>query len=224
MVNDMLTAVDGSSADRMAERRLLLSHFPARVQPAITALLELDGALGAILRSTREPMVGQMRLTWWHAALTALDTAPAPAQPVLQALAQHVVAVVPGAVLAKQVEGWEELVDPEPLDGERLNRYAEGRGVNLFHAIAQLLGDEADDAIAAAGRGWALADLAANLRDAETVGRARALADRDLSAAMACRWRRRIRPLGIMALFAAMPAATLPAKAGRAVWHRLTGR
>ena len=83
MVKGALTA----GRARSAERALALSYAAETVRPGVAALFSLDDTLGQILRTTREPLVGQMRLTWWHEALRALDGAPPPAQPVLQALA-----------------------------------------------------------------------------------------------------------------------------------------
>lgn len=68
------------------ERALAVRYAPLDAQPGMAALLALDERLGAILRSTREPLIGQMRLTWWHEALAALDTASAPAEPLLSTL------------------------------------------------------------------------------------------------------------------------------------------
>jgi phytoene synthase len=51
------------------ERALALSYAPASTRPGLEALFALDTALGTILKTTREPIVGQMRLTWWYEAL-----------------------------------------------------------------------------------------------------------------------------------------------------------
>jgi len=224
MVNAKVTDVGGDTADRDIDRQLLMAHVPARAREGVTALLALDDALGDILRSMREPMVGQMRLTWWHGALTALDGAPPPAQPVLQALADGVVPMVRGADLARQIEGWEELLDPEPLGPDRLDRYAAARGGGMFKALAHIMGVTPSDATAAAGQAWALADLATHLRDAEDAERAAALGRRARHAAFARPWPRSARPLGALTLLAAERGRSPPARAVRLVWHRLTGR
>ena len=84
MVNESLNADNISQV----ERRLALAYAPRERRALLTALFGLDDALASILRTTREPMVGQMRLTWWYNALTAIDAGPPPAEPVLQALAR----------------------------------------------------------------------------------------------------------------------------------------
>ncbi len=206
-----------------AERRMILSYAGSDRREGLSALFALDDALAAILRSTRDAMVGQLRLTWWHDALTSLDTRPPPAEPVLRALATHVLPKVSGATLAGMVEGWEELLDPEPLDVERLRRFAAARGGGLFAAGAAVLGASNDPA-AAAGRGWALVDLAAHVRDDKARDLATALAAGDLNAAAGVRWSRAGRPLGALLHLSRMPRDAAGRRVARAVWHRLTGR
>ena len=43
---------------------LAMTYAPATKRPALEALFALDDTLAGILRTTREPLVGQMRLTW----------------------------------------------------------------------------------------------------------------------------------------------------------------
>eukprot|EP01037_Dinobryon_pediforme_P020365 gene20365-20969_t len=120
-----------------SERALALSYALQPHQAALAALFALDDTLGQILRTTREPIVGQMRLTWWHTALTALDTAPPPAQPVLTALAARVLPLgISGADLAAMIDGWEALLDAEDLDATTIEQHAVARGGGLFAAAA----------------------------------------------------------------------------------------
>ena len=157
----------------------------ARVAP----LFALDAQLGAIVRTTTQPIVGQMRLTWWHDALAALGDGPAPAHPVLEALA----GTATGG-LTPMIDGWEALLEQ---DAPVLESYARGRGHALFAAAAQVLGGTG--AVAAAGEGWALADLAAHVTDAALAARAAALAQERLDAALAGRWRGGAAALGALA-------------------------
>lgn len=219
MVNNSFIPIE----QRAAERRMVLSYAPAAARAGLAALLALDDALGAILQGTRDPMIGQMRLTWWHGALTALDDRPAPAEPILQAVMRDVIPSVAGARLAEMIDGWEELLDPEPLDDARLERFAEHRGSGLFEAAGAVIGAVASDPLAQAGRGWALADLAGHLSDLRARERARQMAVTALQSAGA-RWSRPARPLGAMAALARIPNAAPPSRVARALWHRLTGR
>lgn len=211
------------------ERRVVLSYAPTTARAGLATLLALDRRLGGIVRGTREPMVGQMRLTWWHEALTALDTELPPAEPVLADTAAVLLpAGVRGEELAELIEGWEVLLDRE-LPNEALERFAQYRGEALFRLAGRVL-DAADPGIGAAGRGWALADLASHLSDPATASRAGALARPWFEQVFLQRWSRAGRPLGALALLgqfdigADAPAPGSPVRVGRLFWHRMTGR
>jgi 15-cis-phytoene synthase len=210
------------------ERGLILAYAPAPRRAGLAALLALDDALAKLLRTTREPALGQMRLAWWREALERLDHAPAPAEPVLRALEADVLAHgVPGKALVPIVHGWEVLIEEELLDADAMRRFGEGRGA-LFVAGGALLGSRGDP-LAEAGQGWALADLSGNLHDAEEAALAREMAAPLLDAAARERWSREGRALGALAHRARLdlrPDARLgsPGRVGRLLWHRLTGR
>jgi phytoene synthase len=202
-----------------AERALALGYAPAPRRQALAAVFALDATLAKLTRHTRDPMVAQMRLTWWHEALSRLGTRDVPGQPILAALSGEVAAgrVTP-AGLAAVVEGWEALLDDEPL------MHARQRGAALFAAAAGVL--QADDPVAAAGEGWAFADLALHTPDATVVAAARAEAVRALASPQC--WSRPGRPLGALALVARNDLAGIRAGAPKRVLAllrmRLTGR
>lgn len=200
---------------------MALSYAPAYARGGLAALLALDDQLAGILRTTREPMVGQMRLTWWHGALTALDEAPPPAHPVLEALAAAVQPSVTGAELAEMVDGWEALLD-EPLDADAMERFAVARGAGLFAAAAAVLGGD-HPRLRAAGEGWALGDLARHLGDPARSREARRLAEERLAGAYTPRWPVRLRALGALALLSGEGRPGSPARVARLLWHRVSG-
>ncbi len=210
------------------ERALVLTYAPtACAARALAALLALDDRLAETVRTTSEPMLGQIRLKWWHDALVALDGAPPPAEPVLEAVAREVVAVgVSGDDLAAIAEAWSELLGPE-LDAAAVERFGE-RGRVLFEAAGRIAGVAAGDPLAAAGRGWALADLAKGLSDPQAAGLVRKAASAALDAALRQRWSRNGRALGAMAHLARLDLAGSrvgsPRRVGRLLWHRFTGR
>lgn len=211
------------------ERDLVLTYAPVARRAGLLALLALDDALARLLRTTREPALGQMRLAWWREALEKLDHAPAPAEPVLKALQAEVLRHgIPGASLVPIVHGWEVLIEEETLDADAMRRFGEGRG-QLFVAAGMVLGSKGDP-LAAAGQGWALADLARNLQAGEERATARDLARPLLDAAGRAHWSRPARALGALAhrarldLADAPKPAGAPARVGRLLWHRLTGR
>ena len=184
------------------DRILALSYVPATDRAAVGALWRLDAALGAVMASGREPMISQMKLAWWREALERLDQAPAPAEPVLQALAADVLPRgITGATLAGMEEGWRRLLAVEALDRDGFAAYAAHRGALLFRSIVKLLDQATCDEAELAGEGWALVDLArhSGAVDAEAAmieARAR------FAPIAGFRWPRPLRPLGMLAALA----------------------
>lgn len=211
------------------ERMLALSYADAVDRPALSALLALDDALAALLRTTTEPAIAQIRLAWWRERLAELDMVVTPAMPVLADLATH---VVPRGIatdrLVEIVEGWEILVEVERLDRVALSVFAEKRGAGLFAIGGHLLGGRADRV---AGEGWALADLTAHLSVRDEAALARGMAQEKLGAGE--RWPRETRALGALVTISRMdlalalgatPPVGSPRRVARLAWMRLTGR
>ncbi len=127
------------------------------------------------------------------------------------------------------MSGWEVLIEAERLDANALATYAEGRGA-LFTLAGVALAASPGDPLAAAGRGWALADLARNLADPGEAAVARTMAAPWLDVAGAAHWSRNARALGAMTHLARLDLADsrsptgAPARVARLLWHRMTGR
>lgn len=211
------------------DRRLVLAYAPTSARPTLEALWRLDVTFGAVVARGRDRMVARIRLAWWREALERLDAEPPPPEPLLQALAMHVLpAGVSGAELAAMEEGWAILLAEGPLDAESLRTYAERRGGLLFRHSAWLLGGEGE--VARAGARWALVDLArhsARPDEAEAALRAAA------AIAAPPAWPRRLRPLTMLSLLARRDLARgpgrfqrqgAPARMLRLLAWRLTGR
>lgn len=204
---------------------LALSYAPNRSRAALDALFTLDAALGNVLRTTREPLVGQMRLAWWREALQGLDAFGAPAEPVLQSLAAAVLPVgITGHALSGTVDAWEPLLGD--IGNGSIDEHARLRGHALFTMAGGALGAATDDPVCDAGEGWALADLAANLSDPALASRAREGAAAKLTAARRSRWSRNGRALGALALVAdrQLSGPIPPTFVLRLARFRLTGR
>jgi 15-cis-phytoene synthase len=210
------------------DRLLALSYVPAARRQALEALWRLDVTFGTILVTGTQAMVSRIRMAWWREALERLDAQGAPAEPMLQSLAAHVLPTVSGAELAAMEAGWAELLSEEPLDGAALAGYAEGRGATLFRLSARLLGVP-DFPVEGAGRRWALADLARRSGTAAEAAAAAAAApggdDRP--------WPSQLRPLGMLSVLTrrdlARPIGTWerqgsPARMLLMLKHRFTGR
>jgi 15-cis-phytoene synthase len=211
-----------------ADRRLALAYVPAARRAAVEALWRLDLALGSVLATGREPMIGQIRLAWWREALDKLDRECPPAEPVLQALSAHVLPSVTGVELAAMEQGWSVLLAPDPLGPVDLDAYADARGGLLFRYSARLLGGANCAEVERAGASWALVDLARHSSDSGDVAVAIAAA-RGREAPF--RWPVRLRPLGMLVMLARRDAAATPdwevqgapGRMLRMLRHRLTG-
>ena len=204
---------------------LAFSYAPDRSRAALEALFALDTALGNILRTTSEPLVGQMRLAWWREALQSLDTSGAPAEPVLQSLTALALPLgITGAALSAMVDGWEPLLGDSGLGS--IEDHARLRGRALFAMTGVALDTAEGDPVGEAGEGWALADLAANLSDPALASQARERAAAMLAHARRSRWSRNGRALGALALIAdrQLSGPVPPSFVLRLARFRLTGR
>lgn len=215
-------------SDLDPDRRLALAYVPADARPALEALWRLDVTLGAVVARAREPMVARIRLAWWREALERLDAAPPPAEPVLEAIAAHVLpAGISGAELAAMEEGWSILLDPGPLDATARQNYARRRGGLLFLYSARLL--DSAEAVEAQGARWALVDLARHSTRPEE-----GAAARETAAAITAEpaWPKRLRPLAMLSVLARRDLARSgpferqgsPARMLRLIGYRLFGR
>lgn len=203
------------------ERALALGYAPAAGREGVLAVFALDATLAKLALGTRDPMVAQLRLTWWYEVLMALHAAPAPAQPILQVLTE---AGADGAALAATEVGWEQLLGE--TDDAALMTFATARA-GVFREAGRLAG--AADNVADAGAGWALADLAGITADPAVASRSRALAAPLLARAAGQRWSSAGRFLGALVHVARADLAGerpvgAPARVARLAWHRLTGR
>jgi phytoene synthase len=210
------------------DRRLALAYAPVRVRPALEALWRLDVTLGAVVARAREKMVARIRLAWWREALERLDAAAPPPEPVLQALAAHVLpAGLGGGELAVIEEGWSVLLADGPLDADAPHIHADRRGGQLFRLSARLLGGT--DGVEVAGARWALVDLARHSSRPEERAAALQAASR---IAVEPAWPKPLRPLAMLSLLARrdlehagqLETQGSPARMLRLLRYRLTGR
>jgi phytoene synthase len=191
---------------------------------AAAALLALDQRLADIVAKARDPLIGQMRLTWWREALEALDRAPPPAEPILRGLAELVLPRgVSGVSLGAVVDGWEALLET-PLNEDAIERHGKS-GAALFVALATVTGAR-DPMAGEAGSGRALAVLARHLGDRTLRERVAMVARRHLDAALAPRWSRAGRAVGALALLARqdLDGSAPVVRLARLLRYRLTGR
>ena len=151
-----------------ADIGLALTYVPVRDRSALAALFAIDRAMGDVVRSTKEPMLGPIRLAWWRERLEELDEGTGtPAEPRLQQAQRELIPRgVTGRELAALESGWLCLFDPFPWTVQT-SEAIWFRGNLLFGLGARLLG-QADERIQGAGGLWVLVDAARHCSDTES--------------------------------------------------------
>lgn len=138
------------------QQRLALAYAPARLRDAWLALLALDARLATVVRSAREPVLGQLRLAWWRERLQSPAVQWPEGEPLLALLRawddRH-------GMLVSLVDGWENLLGEAPLESAAFAAFAAGRA-DAFAAMTDLsVSPDAREHAVGIARQWALADL-----------------------------------------------------------------
>lgn len=157
------------------------------------AIWGFDARLAAVARTTTEPTIGQMRLAWWNDVIDDAAGVKGRGEPVVDALRATGAMAAPG--LVSMIDGWEVLTIEPDLGDAQLQDYATGRGGGLFRALA----DETDAPawLMAAGRVWALWDLAGHVGNPALAQNALGLARGIVPHVGDARWPRQWKPLRI---------------------------
>ena len=175
-------------------QRLALAYAPKAVKEHWLSLLALDARLGAIVRQTKEPILGQMRLAWWRELIEKPERDRPGGDPLVGLLGCW---RGEERALSRLVDGWEALLASETLSADQITAYAEARA-EPYTALVRI-GDarEREDAVRKAATIWVLADLASGLSDQSERECALAVAgavDRRYAVAV-----RSFRPLAVLA-------------------------
>jgi 15-cis-phytoene synthase len=215
----------------MTDLDLALTYIPRPKRQLVADLFALDAALGDVVRTTREPMVGRIRLAWWQERLIEIDQGIVPAEPILEATARLASGTqLTGAMLAELVERWEPLLEDFPWKHQTVEAVAE-RGALLFGYAATVLGAKRTHIAKPAGSLWSLVDVARHCSDADSRERLVDVARDQLEGFPADSADIAMRPLAMLGLLARRdlerwpdlePEAT-PGRAWVMIRHRLTG-
>lgn len=153
------------------EYRLALAFAPRDARAPLAALFAFDELIERVVRTSREPMLGQLKLAWWREELGKRGRAALSEVPGLELL--WTVSGDAGTSLVAIIDGWEELLAPLPLTADALLHFSNERGQAVFALTAQILEAPVE---ARLGTRWALGDLAQQSRDAATAALSRRLA------------------------------------------------
>ncbi|WP_379921320.1 squalene/phytoene synthase family protein [Erythrobacter sp. R86502] len=159
------------------EAELALAWSAPKVRAPLSIALHLDRRLARIVSRTTEPMLGQMRLTWWREALAKPIADRPRGDAVLDAVGKHWAARE--AWLMSIIDGWEILVTAPKLEQNEAARFGASRGA-FFGAFVPDASINVSARLALAGSRWALADAATAVSSeaerAALIASARALA------------------------------------------------
>lgn len=140
---------------RVDPDRWLSSRFAAdaAARADLVALYALDHELRRIPGAVRDPLMGEIRLTWWREALEEIAAGGAArAHPVLRAIAAG---ILPAADLAALAEA--RLGDLDDLAGEALVRHLDATEGRVMALAARRLSPAADPHdLRQAARAWGL--------------------------------------------------------------------
>jgi 15-cis-phytoene synthase len=145
--------------------RWLASRFIAdpAARADVVALYALNIELAHIAEAVREPLMGEIRLTWWREAIEALFDGGAPRRhPVVEALALAIARRdLPRAPFEAMIEArFADLADETFADLDAIETYLDGTAGALMGLAAAALGAAAAPAVQPAARAWGLAGLA----------------------------------------------------------------
>lgn len=183
--------------------RLAVAYAPARSRARALALLALDHRLAAIVQSAREPVLGQLKLSWWRDRLGQPKEQWPTGEPVLAALrswGDH------SGRLVQLVDGWESMLNGGLAEMSALSATRALAWADFADLVNQ---SPARDAVLAAARRWSLADLALGCASGTLRDEALAVARRE-------DWQRAILPRDLRTL------AMLNGLAKRALWRDRT--
>lgn len=209
--------------------RLILSYAKRDDQEKYEFLFAFDSRLAEVIRSTSEPLIGQIRLTWWRDILTMPAGDRPEGEPLVTKFNDLEQDGLSGTALLKIIDGWEAMLDDFPWENLQFEKYAIGRGTGYFSFGLEQ--PELSDEITDIAKLWALWDFATHcsdsaMRDA-TIDRCKTLLD-NISAP---HFDRNGRPLSILCKLAMRDvksgalSETLyrPSTAARIIWHGITG-
>lgn len=210
-------------------QRLIISYAKRSDRQRYAFLFAFDSRLAAIIRTTSEPLIGQMRLTWWRDILTK----PAAHRPDGEPLVALFNEVEPDGVdvqyLLTLIDGWEVMLEDFPWDDRQIDKYASNRGQGYFGF--GLNDDYKMKNVQEASKLWALWDFAIGCSDPIMRAWALKASKNILQKNTTASFDKSGRPLSILCKLAAhdvkngVLADTIyrPATAARIVWHGVTG-
>ncbi|MEP2989016.1 MAG: squalene/phytoene synthase family protein [Parasphingorhabdus sp.] len=208
---------------------LILSYAKKEDRRKFEFLFAFDSRLAEVIRSTSEPLIGQMRLTWWRDILTKVADDRPEGEPLVELFnnIEHEGLFV--SHLSALLDGWEIMLDDFPWDDRQFENYALNRGVGFF-GFASSKPELSDEHIKIA-KLWALWDFATHCSDAKMRNEAFARCVNLSKETEQPSFDKNGRPLSILCKLAMRDAKSgrlsetmyRPSTAAHIIWHGITG-
>lgn len=148
------------------DRYLTVLYAAESVRPALFALYAFNVELARVREQVSQPMLGDIRLTWWREGLETVYAGEPRNHPVLQALANRVASAgVPQALLEQCIEArLSDVYGEQPSTIAELRSYADLSGGAMAEAALWIcLGYAPDaqtaEAVRAVGQAWTLVGI-----------------------------------------------------------------
>ncbi len=210
--------------------RLISSYAKRSDRQRYAFLFAFDSRLVEIIRKTSEPLIGQMRLTWWRDILTKAPADRPKGEPLVAMFSDLEPEGLSGDSLLRMIDGWEVMLEDFPWNDRQFDNYADARGGGYFGFALDRsqLSDKSTDI----AKLWALWDFAVHCSDTAMKNaafeRCRAIAE-NLDPP---RFDKSGRPLSILCKLAMrdvksgqLPESIYrPSTAAHIIWHGLTGK
>lgn len=145
-------------------QRLVLAYAKRPDRPCYALGFALDSRFAAVIRSTSETLIGQMRLTWWRDILTKAVAERPTGEPLVALINEAEQQGTDLSPLLSLLEGWEYLLDDFPWDDRQFDQYAKKRGEGLF-SFARSGHGPLTEGQRNGAQSWALWDFARHCSD-----------------------------------------------------------
>ena len=210
-------------------QKLLLAYARKGDRPRYAAAFALDNRLAQSVRDASEPLLGQIRISWWRDRLADIATAQDAGEPLLELLYMLNGQGADIAAAAALVDSWEAVLLGD-ADRAGAGHALQDRGAAMFAFAVQ------NDVLSAEQRQWAghwsRWDWLQRDDDAERVTQQWRLWREDIARPPHGLFDRSARPLSMLCRLvyderrAVQPGTDLyrPKVAVRLIWHGITGR
>jgi 15-cis-phytoene synthase len=180
---------------------IALAYAPPKSREVIEILFDLDDVMIRLIRSTREPLLGQIKIQWWVDQFilikSGLTAAP---HPILQRLSAYSLTEQSLEKLIIYCQIWNTFLSPLPYKNEELLEFSTVRA-SLIEIANGIIGEKAHE-YDNRFKIWCLLDITKTLGLNSIEEQCQKLAIQVQSENQKTNWNRVLRPFSILGSFA----------------------